>query len=601
MADQTVARLWRTHSEVCGEVIASWHPGPVGGSPLPLFAVLITYREVFGKEPAIHDLHAILKKYKRNEVITFLGKLNCLLGTWRNAPEKDLDEKLANYMLSKFRDRLARLRQGPNVRIVFSRLTLLYLIKQASFASPDDGSNLVSGEGRSDIGVCCLMANDLVLPFASSSSDSTVRRLASLLPFSDYMPMDHYPMEIARTEMILGDILQQASLRERTDYLDLPKLFEDHFGFSAKTFCQLIFGCATKSLQVTPEKLQSAPDALIIRDTFFQRSAIPGQTVEMFFNRVTVTEAKFSNLIQGAASRPGDDLTIIQNLPLIEIVPKRYLCLDPGFLIEKAGRGFYWNLFSQLNTTLQDSLPSFWGYVFESYVNSIIQRSYVGQGHFIAEPRFPNSDGSFDACIREGRDLIVFEHKSSVIRADAKYGGDVNKLEKELRLKFIEGDGKAKKGVSQLSRNLERFFGGESLGELNCTEISRVYPVIVCLESSATVPYMARYLAEQFKVIYPRKKYPQVVTPLFTFGIADVENLLGYLSLFKFSEILESYHRANRSMLSAISNSDVPLLKGVAEGRNVVRERFSQFAHEMEKDLFPGEATQSDTGPDRLP
>ena len=89
--------------------------------------MLVTYREVFGKEPAVHDLHAILKKYQRNDVITLLAKLNCLLGTWRNKPEKDLDEKLANYMLSKFRDRLDRVRLGPHVRLVFSRLTLLYL------------------------------------------------------------------------------------------------------------------------------------------------------------------------------------------------------------------------------------------------------------------------------------------------------------------------------------------------------------------------------------------------------------------------------------------------------------------------------------------
>lgn len=66
----------------------------------------------------------------------------------------------------------------------------------------------------------------------------------------------------------------------------------------------------------------------------------------------------------------------------------------------------------------------------------------------------------------------------------------------------------------------------------------------------------------------------------------------------QFTEILESYRRANRSMLSAISNSDVPLLKGVAGGRNVVKERFSQFGREMEKnDLFPDEAAQSGVGP----
>jgi hypothetical protein len=448
---------------------------------LPLFAVLITYHEVVGKNATTEDLRAILARYKRNEVIGFLGKLNCLLGTWKNEPDKNLDERLANYILSKHRDRLQRLRQGPTVRIVFSRLTLLYLIKQACFACPDDGPNLVSDAGKNDIGTCCLMANDLVLTLASSSDDSTVKRLASLLPFSDYMPMDHYPMEIARTEMILGDILP--SLKERSDYLDLSRLFEDHFSFAAGTFCQLIFACASKSLQVTPEKLQSAPDALIIRDTFFHKSAIPARTVEKFFAKVTITETQFAKLVNEAATRPGDDLTVIQNFPLIEIVPHSYLCLDPGFLIEKAGRGFYWTLFSQLSDSIRDRLSSFWGAIFESYVNSVIQRSYTGQGNFIADPRFPNNDGSFDACIQEGRDLIVFEHKSSVIRADAKYGGDVNKLERALRMKFIDGDGKGKKGVSQLSSSLERFLDGEALGDLSCAEISRVYPVMVCLEN----------------------------------------------------------------------------------------------------------------------
>jgi hypothetical protein len=438
------------------------------------------------------------------------------------------------------------------------------------------------------------MANDLVLTVASSSTDSTVRLLASLLPFSDYMPMDHYPMEIARTEMVLGDIVQSTDMKQRADYLDLAKLFEEHFGFSATTFCQLVFACASKSLQVTPEKLQSAPDALIIRDTFFHKSSMPPEIVEKFLTKLTITEAAFARLVRDAELRPGDDLTTIQNFPLIEIAPKCYLCLDPGFLVEKAGRGFYWTLFSRVGADLKARLPGFWGSVFESYVNSVIQRSYTGQGKFIPDPRFPNNDGSFDACIQEGRDLIIFEHKSSVIRADAKYGGDVGKLEKELRMKFIDGDGKGRKGVSQLSSGLERFLGGEALGDLTCAEISRVYPVIVCLESSATAPYMARYFAEQFKNIYPRKKYPQVVAPLFTFGIADVENLLGYLSSFRFSDILESYHKANRSMITSISNSHVPILKNATEGPNVVKERFSEFGREIEKVFFPNEAALRD-------
>jgi len=508
------------------------------------------------------------------------------MGTWKNTPDIELDVKLSNYILDKHSASLNALRNREEVRLVFSRLTLLYLVKQACLACPDDGPDLTSQEGRNDLGTCCLMANDLVLPFISAPGDSTLRRLANLLPFSDYVPMDHYPKEMARTEMILRDILPLPSVRKKANYVDLAMLFEDHFGFSAQTFCQMIFGCSTKSLQATPEQLQNAPDALIIRDTFFSKSKISNETAEKFFKKVTIPESKFANLVQSEDSRPGDDLTVIQNFPLIEIVPNHYLCLDPGFLIEKAGRGFYWALFSQLSASSKANIPGFWGSVFETYINFIIQQSYAGKGRFIPEPSFPNGDASFDACIVEGRDLIVFEHKSSVIRADAKYGGDVPKLEKELRLKFIEGEGKEKKGVSQLSNHLERFLGGENLGELNCADIGRIYPVMVCLETCATVPYMARYLKEQFKAIYPRRKYNMVVTPLFTLGVADVENLLGYLPLFRFSEILNSYYSANRMMLTAVSNSNVPLLRNVNPGPNLVDKRFEEFTAQMERDLF---------------
>jgi hypothetical protein len=553
---------------------------------LPPYAVLVTCREILQKEPAVDDLHAILKKYQRNEVILFLGKLNCLLGNWKNEPAKELDRALSNYVLQKYRARLDLIRKGPNVRIVFSRLTLLYLVKQACLVCPETGLNLTSEQGRTDVGVCCLMANDLVLPFVPNRSNSILQKLANILPFADYISADHYPMEIARTVMILEDILQSPALKAESNYIDLAALFENHFGFSAKTFCHMVFGCATLSIQATPETLQKAPDALLLRDTFFQHSVVAPETAKKFFTKLTIPEAEFAKQIQDAASRPGDDLTIIQKFPLIEIVPNRYLCLDPGFLIEKAGRGFYWSLFSELNSRLQSSLPPFWGTVFEDYVNHIVQESYKGRGRFVPQPRFPNGDASFDACIVEGRDLVVFEHKSSVIRADAKYGGDINRLEKELLLKFIHGEGKEKKGVSQISHSLVRFFSGENLADINSQDISRVFPVIVGLENCITVPFMARYFRENFKAIYPRKKFPKVVTPLFTLGVADVENLLGYLSAFTFPEILESYHSAEPQMMSAISFSGVPLLNNTVPVPNIVKERFSDFGRQMEKDLF---------------
>ena len=43
-------------------------------------AVMITYTEVFGKEPLIGDLQTILSKHRRIEITSLLAKINCLLG-----------------------------------------------------------------------------------------------------------------------------------------------------------------------------------------------------------------------------------------------------------------------------------------------------------------------------------------------------------------------------------------------------------------------------------------------------------------------------------------------------------------------------------------
>jgi len=410
--------------------------------------------------------------------------------------------------------------------------------------------------------------------------------MANILPFSDYVSHDHYPMEIGRTQLIFNEIVALPQLIARTDFIDLLALFQEHFEFDQKTFCELVFGCTTKFLSPKLEDLESDPEMAVLRTKYFAKSQIAGDTITRFFIKVTVTESEFVERIKGLEGRPGDDLTIFQTYPLIEIAKDIYACLDPGFLMDKAGRGLYWSLFRKVRDDQRGKLAAFWGAVFESYVNYVLQKNYSGRGTFIPEPKFSNGEAAFDACIVEGRDLLVFEHKSSVIRADAKYGGDASKLKKELELKFVEGDEEGAKGLTQLNNHLVRFLNGDSLAGIRADDIDRVYPVMVCLESAMVGPYLAKYLNGRFNDIYARKRYRQVVTPVFTLAITDVENLLGYLQSFPLSDILESYYSTNKAMFTSLSSSVVPLLKKAKPQRNIVSESFEQFSEKMAADLF---------------
>lgn len=549
------------------------------------FAELVTYREIVRQEPTPAALVGILKKYKRREVIFLLAKINCLLGTWQNTPQFDIDLRLSNYLLAGFRQELLEIRKSAVNKVVFSRVGILFLIKQACLACPEEGLLLNTRTAHSDIGMCLLLTNDLLLPFVPSRSDDDLKRIAALLPFADYVARDEYPMEIGRVQMMLDDIVP--NLAERPDFQDVSALFHKLLGLDYKTFCELIFGCASKFMRIELEQIEKDPELAVLRNTYFDKSRIPAEEVAQFFRKMTCTEAAFVAKVNQFNDRPADDLTLFQAYPLLEIAKDIHACLDPGFLVDKAGRNLPWVLFAELPENERGKLFGFWGAVFECYVNRVLSESYSAGGTFIPDPHFSKDDTPvFDACLVEGRNLLVFEHKSSVILAAAKYGGDASKLKAELDLKFIEGEKGGKKGLAQLSNHIARFLRGDELQGISARDVDRIYPVLVCLESTMIAPLLGRYLSERFREIFPRRDFRQVITPVFTLGISDVENLLGYLQSFTLSDVLESYHSRNRKMLTSISSSVVPILKNVKPLRNIVKERFSDFAQRMERSFF---------------
>ncbi|HWY69888.1 MAG TPA: hypothetical protein VNX88_14550 [Terriglobales bacterium] len=561
------------------------------------YAVLITYREVVGRESKLLDLLGLLAKYQRNEVIFLLAKLNCVLGTWQNNLDFDVDAKLTRTFLPSYSKKIDQIRSGTNFRILFSRIGLLYLVKQSSIACAESGLWPKTEHDFEAIGLACLMANDLMLPFVPSPQDGTLEKLANTLPFSDYVPHDQYPMEIARARKMFEMAASEQSLRSRSDFVPVNAEFEKAMGNSYTAFSELVFGCATKFLNVRLEDLPS-PEAMILRGTFFQKSAIPPDKAKRFFDKITIPEPELANKIRSSSDRPGDDLTLFQAHPLIEVGSSIYTCLDPGFLVGKAGRGLFWTIFSELESKQRSRLFSFWGAVFELYVNSIMSRSYKAGGRFIAEPKFKNGDQAFDACLLEGQRLLTFEHKSSTIRADCKYGGDVAKLRKELHLKFIDGDDEGAKGVAQLSKSISRFLDGERIEGICHSSVTKIYPILICLDDSVSVPYLGKYFNEQFDLVFQRDKFAQTVSPVFTLNVSDVESVLGYLNRFMLSDILDSFYSQNQGMFGSLSRSEVPLLKNVEPGPNLVRQDFAEFGRRIEKDLFPDEADSKPTSED---
>jgi len=442
-----------------------------------------------------------------------------------------------------------------------------------------------------EIGAALLMANDLVLPNRPGRSDSTLEKLANLLPFTDYIPHDEYINDIARSLLMFEEVAVAPAVKEAAEYMDLPELFLEHLGIGLREFCELVFAAATRYLVPKTNELLSSPEALLLRPAFFRNTRIPPEKVRTFLSKVALAADRYREELKRLQERPGDDFSVLQRFSFLEVLQDVFICLDPGFLVEKAGRGLYWTLFSELPTNRErEKLAAFWGRLFEEYINEILESNYSVGGRLMKQPRFSNGDQAFDACLLEGRNLVVLEHKASVLRADCKYSGDAARLGDELRLKFIEGHTEGKKGLGQLKHNLVRFFGGDPLDGLAAESVDRVYPALVCLDRSMGVPFMGRYLDEEFRKDFPPRKTRQVITPLIALTVNDVESFAPYLHTVELCQIFESFHAKNKARLWSMSSSEVPVLKPAKKGKDIIREKFSEFARTMEVNLFGDQA-----------
>lgn len=547
-------------------------------------AVLVTWREVTGTEPTMALLHERLARFRLDAVLLGLARVAALLKTWQNQPAFTVDRQLAKQFLPTYFPRIERAYESSTDRVAFTRLNLLFVAKQACVVCNLDGEPVCSPGDVEQILACCLMANDLLLERLPTPADATIDRACSLLPFSNYVPQDTYPTDLARSLLLIEEITPL--LANRNDYIDIAAAFKAAAGVTAQHFCELAFSAGVKFITHVEEQLQDPAGALILTSQHFLHTAVPPDDIATFLARLSITTHELHQQSQGTGT-PGSDFLLFQRHPLVEFTPGSYLCPDPGFLLDKAGPALYWTLHDAQPPNLRLTLLTYWSAIIERYAQWLFERTYQAHGQFRPSPRFRNGDEAFDAHLLEGSSLIVFEIKASILTAQAKYGFCPDTLRDELHRKAITGEHGERKGVAQLAAHLRRFLDGADLPDIDRSKVKSIYPVLVFLDHSFVSPYMNRLYNEHFDSSSLRRRYRRVVTPLFSLTLEDLENVLPHTHRHQMSAILDSYYHANKNMYGALSHSSVPLISGEQPGNDVVRKRFHRFADDLERRLFP--------------
>jgi hypothetical protein len=468
----------------------------------------------------------------------------------------------------------------PERPTVFNRITLLFVIKEAILFAALGGNLVATQDDVERVGVCFLMANDLMLGAIPQSGDSFLQKIAGLLPFGDLLPRETPMEDIVRNQLLLSEILERPAIKNHTLHVDLSTMFKEKCGISYERFVALVFGATTRyTLPMSEEALVGAHPYLPA--SFYNSTNATSSEVASFFRLTAATLEGLKARLQGT-TRP-TDFSPLQAYPLLRHADGACLCLDPAFLQDKAGKGLFWTLRAALTASEGEKLKNLWGLLSEEYLHWLWETSYLGSGQYLRDPKFADGMPAFDACLTEGSTLTVFEYKSSSLTASAKHSFDEQALAEDLHKKYAVFGSKPK-GIGQLERGLQRLCDGEVIPGLEFSAVRKIFSVIVSLDEALVGLGLARYL-DGLLLPYRRamsKRSRKVFPPLFSVLVSDIEYVLPYTDNLPFWEMLERFAKAEPSRSGPLRLGITKSFASRTAGRDIIRERFDR----VEKDFL---------------
>lgn len=92
-----------------------------------------------------------------------------------------------------------------------------------------------------------------------------------------------------------------------------------------------------------------------------------------------------------------------------------FLCIDPGFLLEKAGKAFCWTLHHANPRGQRTHLPGYRASVVDANAQWHAAQTCQGAGHPPPGPHFTRGGEAADLLFQEGDRLLLFEIKASTL------------------------------------------------------------------------------------------------------------------------------------------------------------------------------------------
>lgn len=592
--------------------------------------VVLRYSDLFDEKISLQTLRKFVKEFKRINLITQLSIINSFLSGFAHGKDNEI-ELLQERLISNFIDenileekiKPKYGNESPANFVVFARLTIAYLARLCILNCSESSELVPHGKnaGGYQLGLCCLIANDYSLTKKeenklNSFHPRTIQKhlalqLAPLLEFYNPISLEN---GIFRFQKIL---FETANSPEFVKFLkkypnrsfNLEEKFQNVTGISLENYRD--FTIAILSILLPKDVKAENFSPVFNRQNFISKSIVPQEKFDAYLRLEGISIDK----LKGKLQKPSKIPTALKYqqfkvTPLVEIAPESYTAIDSAFIVEKLGLGGYWRINDSLSGNDRRKFKSYFGDLFEFYTNNLLKQATSKHplkcGMFIANPEYKIGGECFDAMMYfpDGKHLLVFEHKASLLKEESKYSVSIQKLEKELKEKFVvDKEGKAR-GVGQLAKHIENLFHREKTKRRKLSDkffhevlpkVEKISPVIVGLE-----PFLGFHIIEgAFLNNYFQKELKKKdvsdsikINPLTVIHIEALERLKPYLEKgdATFEQLLNLRFIRDPEYKSFFTPStffepEFNLLKENRKNEEVL-EYFSRVFDESKKNLF---------------
>jgi hypothetical protein len=501
----------------------------------------LTHEELFGWRSRPEDFNAELSRFPSDLVLRLCCAVNFLLFGWSSHFDKNLHDRLVDALCPTA---LPSIKRTP-LETLFHRQVLLLVAKEALRHGPNTCSQPTSPP---DMTLLFTMANDQLATTERPTEEGArnavelISRFLSLSEFQFQQPA----IKLSRAYVMLAKLAELVP--EKGRQFNIPQMFEQATGLPPEIYFPLVMASMTKYAPSNFEQFFRSPGDFALGFDWFRNTSVDAGKLQRFFDDMSGDYAKFQQLLR-RFDRGVSDFTIFRECPIIHL-GNGFFPVDFAFLAAKSESAFFWRAQSSLPVNERSDFHAFWGSIFERYMHRLLKSVDGEFNQYYESPRYADRDE--EVCdgivLCKGYAAVFMEFKGSLFRADAKWGGDVSLLERELRTKLIEDDGE-RKGVTQLANAISNVFERkQKLRGIDLGSVTKVYPVVVTYDEIGDAWFLASYLKEAFRKAVNRKKTRVTVAPPFCMSADHLEALIEAFKCVALNDFFDARYKQDRDL-----------------------------------------------------